>query len=92
MFKRVKYSFYERRKPTMIKRYGPIKVITREEGEAKLYARIYDGGQDVTAYFDGVLGRYNKRDGLVITGKNEVDRFYRDTRPAIRKVIGAAVA
>lgn len=72
--------------------YGKVQVITQEDGNNKLYARIYDGGQDVTAYFDGVLGRYNKRDGLVITGKNEVDRFYRDTRPAIRKVIGAAVA
>ena len=72
--------------------YGKVQVITQEDGNNKLCARIYDGGQDVTAYFDGVLGRYNKRDGLVITGKNEVDRFYRDTRPAIRKVIGAAVA
>jgi hypothetical protein len=72
--------------------YGKVQVITQEDGNNKLYARIYDGGQDVTAYFDGVLGRYNKRDGIVITGKNEVDRFYRDTRPAIRKVIGAAVA
>jgi len=72
--------------------YGEVQVITKEDGNNRLCARIYDGGKDVTEFFDGVLGRYNKRDGLVITGKNEVDRFYRDTRPAIRKVIGVAVA
>lgn len=72
--------------------FGRIRIVAEEEGNSKLRAHIYDGGQDVTAYFDGVLGRYNKRYGLVVTGKNEVDRFYRDTRPALRKVIGACVA
>lgn len=71
--------------------YGKVQVITQQDGNNKLCARIYDGGQDVTAYFDGVLGRYNKRQGLIVKGQ-DAKRFDREIRPALRKVIGLRVA
>jgi hypothetical protein len=70
--------------------YGSVCIKT-DDTDKGMSVRIYDGNQDVTPYFDGVLGHYNRRDGLIVKGQ-DAKRFDREVRPALCKVIGVAVA